>query len=152
VRYQKNRFGAGAELEVWDDSIEPYEAYHLNVSYRILQQGRHTLDATGRYSRYFFDGGLDNRSVDWLDLALDHRWQIRRDFSTFERFNYRWQDDSIRGTTNGWDVTAGADYVIGELTAQLSVEYDRLEVPGSIEDDLGIYLRVRREFPNVLGR
>ena len=130
----------------------PCDAFHLNGSYRVLQQGRHTLDATARFSRFFYNGEFDNRDVNWLDLALDHRWQLRRDLASFERFNYRWQDDSVRGNTNGWDVTAGFDYVIGELTAQFVVEYDRLDLPGSVEDDVGVYLRLRRDFQDVLAR
>ena len=83
-------------------------------------------------------------------MQLDHRWRLREDLSTFERVTYRWQDDSIRGTTRAWDVTAGLDYVIGDFTAQIVLEYDRLDLPESEEDDLGVYLRIRRDLPNVL--
>ena len=42
--------------------------------------------------------------------------------------------------------------MIGDLTAELSVDYDRLDLPQSDEDDIGVYLRIRRDIPNVLAR
>lgn len=152
VRYEKDRYTLGAEYEIFDDTVEPYDAFHVNGLYRLIQTADHSLDASARFSRYFFEGGFDARNVSWLDLQLDHRWRLRQDLSTFQRLTYRWQDDSVRGTTNGWDVTAGLDYVMGDLTAELVFEYDRLEVPGSEEDDMGVYLRLRREFQNVFAR
>jgi len=152
VRYEQPRYTLGAEYEIFDDTVEPYDAFHLNGLYRFVQTADHTLDASVRFSRFFFDGGFDARNVSWLDLQLDHRWRLREDLSTFQRLTYRWQDDSVRGTTNAWDVTAGLDYALGDVTAELVVEYDRLDVPGSEEDDLGVYLRIRREFQNVLAR
>jgi len=65
---------------------------------------------------------------------------------------YRLEDDSIAGDTHGWDVTAGLEYVVGDLTGELTFEYDRLDLPDSEEDDYGVYFRVRRELPDVLGR
>lgn len=152
VKYDQARYMLGAELELFDDTVEPFDAFHLTGLYRFIQSADHSLDASVRFSRFFFEGGVDRRNVSWVDVQLDHHWRLRDDLSTFERFTYRWQDDSLRGTTNGWDVTAGLDYIIGELTAELVVEYDRLDVPGSEEDDLGVYIRLRREFQNVLAR
>ena len=48
------------------------------------------------------------------------------------------------------EAVAGVDYVIGDLSAQLTFEYDRLNLPQSEEDDFGVYLRIRRDIPNVL--
>ena len=150
VNYEKDRYTLGAELELFDDSVLPYDAFHVNGLYRFIRSAEHTLDGGVRYSRFCFDEEYGDRNVHWLDFQLDHRWRLRDDLSTFERVTYRWQDDSIRGTTNGWDVTAGLDYVIGDLTAQLVLEYDRLDLPESQEDDLGVYFRLRRDFGNVL--
>jgi len=152
ARYEKKRFTLGAEYEIFDDTVEPYDAFHLTGLYRFIQTANHSLDASVSFSRFFFEGGVDVRNVSWLDVQLDHRYRLRSDLSAFERFTYRWQDDSVRGTTNAWDVTAGLDYVIGDLTTEFVVEYDRLDLPGSVEDDIGVYVRVRRDFRDVLAR
>ncbi|MCB9849760.1 MAG: hypothetical protein H6817_03555 [Phycisphaerales bacterium] len=152
IRYEQPKYTLGAEYEIYDDTVEPFDAFHLNGLYRFIQTSEHSLDASVRFSRFFFEGGVDQRNVSWLDLQLDHRWYLRESLSSFERVTYRWQDDSVRGTTNAWDVSAGFDYAIGELTAEFVVEYDRLDVPGSEEDDVGVYFRLRRDFENVLAR
>jgi hypothetical protein len=41
---------------------------------------------------------------------------------------------------------------VGDLASELTFEYDRLDLPGSCEDDFGVYFHVRRELPDVLGR
>lgn len=150
LRYEQKHYTLGFEYEVFDDAVEPYQAFHLNGLYRFIETADHTLNASARFSRFFFDGSIDHRNVSWVDLQLDHRWRLREDLSTFERVTYRWQDDSIRGITRAWDVTAGLDYVIGEFATQVVLEYDRLDLPESVEDDLGIYFRIRRDLPNVL--
>ena len=43
-----------------------------------------------------------------------------------------------------------AGLVFGDLSGELTFEYDRLNLPDSEEDDFGLFLRVRREFPDVL--
>ena len=151
VKYERDRFNLGAEYEVFDDTVEPYQAFHLDGLLHVFQNAEHTLDASTRFSRYFFEGGWDDRNVNILDAELDHRWRLREDLSTFGRLAYRWEDDSVDGITHAWDLGTGLDYVIGDLTVQVSLEYDRLDLPESIEDDVGVYVRLRRDFPNVLG-
>ena len=152
VKYDHKRFALGAEYEVFDDTVEPYDAFHLDGLVHILQTPEHTLDASTRFSRFFFEGGYDRRNVTIIDVELDHRWQLRENMSIFDRVAYRWEDDSVDGITRAWDVAAGLDYVMGDLTAELTFEYDRLDLPESDEDDFGVYLRVRRDIPNVLAR
>ena len=152
MRYEQPRYALGVEYEIFDDTVEPYDAFHGDGLVHILQGTDHTLDASARLSRFFFDGGIDDRSVTIIDLDVDHRWRLSEQLSTFERFGYRWEDDSRDGRTNAWDASAGLEYVIGDLTAELSVDYDRLDLPQSDEDDIGVYLRIRRDIPNVLVR
>lgn len=152
VRYEKERFTLGTEYEIFDDTVEPYDAFHFNGLVHVLKTPQHTFDASARCSRFFFQGGVDTRNVTMIDAELDHRWQVRENLSTFERMAYRWQDDSVAGMTVGWDVAAGVDYVLGEFTAELTFEYNRLDLPQSDEDDFGVYMRLRRDFPNVLAR
>jgi len=151
VNYEHKRFTLGAEFEIFDDTVEPYDAYHLNGLLHILQQTDHHLDLSTRFSRIFFEGGYDDRNVTLIDVQLDHSWRLTEALSTIERIAYRLEDDSISGDTNGWDVTAGLEYLIGDLSGELTFEYDRLELPGSDEEDIGVYFRIRREIPNVLG-
>ncbi|MEK7755786.1 MAG: hypothetical protein AAB385_01080, partial [Planctomycetota bacterium] len=93
----------------------------------------------------------DNRDVILIDVELDHRWRLSERWSTIERVAYRYEDDSTDGVTHAWDVTAGFAYVVGDLSGELTFDYDRLALPASEENDYGVFLRVRRDLPNVLG-
>lgn len=152
LRYEQKRYSLGAEYEIFDDTVDPYDAFHVDGLVHILQTSEHSLDASARLSRFFFEGGIDQRNVTMIDAELDHRWQLRENISIFERLAYRWEDDSLEGITREWDVNAGVDYVMGDLTAELTFEYNRQDLPESDEDDFGVYLRVRRDIPNVLAR
>ena len=68
-----------------------------------------------------------------------------------QRIAYRLENDSTDGVTHAWDITAGLQYLVGDLATELTIEYDRLDLPEAKEDDFGLYLRVRREFPSVFG-
>lgn len=150
VRYERDRYSVGAELEIFDDSVEPYDAFHVDGVWHIIRASGHTLDASSRFSRFFFEGGFDRRNVSVLDVELDHRWALRDDLSVFERLLFRWEDDSSDGNTHAWDAVAGVEYAVGDFAAQITIEYDRLELPGSEEDNVGVYFNLRRDFPNVL--
>ncbi len=151
ARYETKAYNVGAEFEIFDDTVEPYHGYHLDGLLRILQTVDHTLNASSRFSQLFFEGGVDDRDVILLDVELDHRWRLSDRLSTIERVAYRYEDDSVDGITHGVDAQAGLEYVLGDLSGELTFDYDRLSLPDSEEDDYGVFLRVRREFPNVLG-
>ena len=150
INYEAKPFSAGAEFEVFDDTVDPYDAFHLNGMWHILQDADHSLDLSSRFSRLCFEGGYDDRDVTMVDVELYHRWQVTESLSTVERFAYRFEDDSRVGDTHGWDVTAGLEYAMGDLFGELTFDYDRLELPGSEEEDFGVYFRIRRDIPNVL--
>lgn len=152
VRYEQERYTLGAEFEIFDDTIDPYDAFHLDGLYHILQSPDHVMNASARLSRLFFEGGIDDRNVTLVDATVDHRWRLSREWSWIDRLSYRWEDDSIDGITQGWDVTTGLEYVSGPLTAELTFEYDRLDLPDSTQDDVGVFVRVRRELIDVLAR
>jgi hypothetical protein len=151
VNYEKKRYSLSAEVEIYDDTIEPYDAFHLNGLWRVLEHVDHNVNVSSRLSRLFFEGGIDDRDVTMIDVQLDHRWRLTETLSTIERLAYRFEDDSTAGDTNAWDVTAGFEFVVGDLSGELTLEYDRLDLPDSDEENFGIYVRVRREIPNVLG-
>ncbi len=151
VEYETKRYTLSGEFEIFDDTVEPYDAFHLNGVWHVMQDPDHTLDASARFSRLFFEGGLARRNVTMTDIGLDHRWRLGEALSTVERVAFRFEDDSRGGITRAWDVTAGLEYVVGEFSSELTFEYDRLDLPHSEEDNYGVYLRMRRELPNVLG-
>lgn len=151
VRYDGKTYSAGAEYEIFDDTIEPYDAYHLHALLRLVQRSDHSANLTARFSQFFFEGGIDRRDVIFVDLELDHRWRFSDRWSTLGRLAYRFENDSSDGVTHGVDVSAGLEYVVGDLSGELTFDYDRLALPVSEEDDFGIYLRVRREFPRLFG-
>lgn len=150
VKYESKRFNVGAELEIFDDTIEPYDAYHLNGLLRVMQTVDHTLNLSTRFSQLFFEGGIDDRDVILIDMELDHRWRLSERWSTIERVAYRYEDDSTDGVTHAWDVTAGFEFLMGDLSGELTFDYDRLALPDSKENDYGVFLRIRRDLPNVL--
>ena len=152
MRYEAERFTLGVEYEIFDDTIDPYDAFHVNGLLHVLREPDHTIDASTRVSRMLFEGGIDDRNVTLIDVTLDHRWRLSESLSTLERLAYRHENGSIGGTTQGWDVSAGFEYVRGDLSAELTFEYDRLDLPGSEEDDYGVYLRVRRDLGDLLIR
>jgi hypothetical protein len=152
VNYEAKRFSLGGEFEVFDDTVDPYDAVHVNGLLHVLKDADHTLDASTRLSRLFFEGAVGDRNVTMLDVELDHRWRLTDSLSTVQRVAYRLEEDSVDGSTHGWDVAAGVEYVMGDLSGELTFEYDRLDLPRSEEDDYGVYLRVRRELPDVLRR
>ena len=151
VNFEQKRYSLGAEVEIFDDTVEPYDAFHLTGMLHVLQRPDQNLDLSSRLSRLYFEGGYDDRDVTVLDVELDHRWRLTESWSTVERVAYRFEDDSSTGDTHAWDVVAGLEYAAGDLSGELTLEYDRLNLPDSDDEDFGVYFRVRRDFPNVLG-
>ncbi len=149
ARYERERYTLGVEYEIYDDLVEPYDGFHLDALWHVMQGEDHTVDASSRFSRLLFNGGLNDRTVTLIDLEVDHRWRLRESLSTIERMTYRYERDSSRGITQGWDVTAGLEYAMGDLTSELTFEYDRLGLPQSVEDDFGVYFRMRRDIGRV---
>ena len=152
VTYEVKRFVLGTEFEVFDDTVDPYDAFHVNGLWHVVQSPVHQLDLSGRLSRFFFEDEMNDRNVTMVDVLLDHRWRLTQHAAAIGRLAYRFEDDSVAGDTHAWDVTAGLEYVMGDLSSELTIEYDRLNLPGSSEEDIGLYVRIRRELPDVLGR
>ena len=151
LKYERDRWALGAEYEIFDDTIEPYDAYHLTGRVALIQTAAHTLDAALELSRYEFDGGLDDRDVWWFDVDLTDRIQINRFLSASAGAAYRWEDDSEDGETNSVDARLGLQYQRGYLTVELNAEYDLLSLADTREDGLGIWLKVRRDLGHLLG-
>ena len=152
MKYERPRYTLGVEYEIFDDSVEPYDSFHVDGTLRFVERLDHSLDATTRFSRMFFEGGFDDRDVTFVDVDLQHRWRLSESVSAVQRAGFRFEDDSRDGITHGWDVSAGLEYVAGNLQGELTFEYDRLRLATSEDETIGLFLRLRREFPDVVSR
>lgn len=162
LTYRRPRWSIGAEYEYHDESIDPYEAVHLTGDAIVLQGARHTLNANGSFSRFWFDGarggfwsgrgGLDERTTDMLDLGVSYRYLLGERFEATAAARYRWENDSLFGDTHGVDLSSGVEYRIGYFAVSFEIEYDLLNLPGSEDDTVAAWLRVRRDIPVIGAR
>lgn len=150
IRYDKTRWNAAAEYEIYDDSIEPYDAFHLTGRWNLLQTAEHQLDTRGEVSLYRFEGGVDRREVWWIDFSVTDRWQIDPFWSVSTTAAYRREDDSIDGLTNAVDLEMVLGYTRNYLSMELAVEYDLLEIGDVSDEGFGVFLRVRRDLGHLL--
>jgi hypothetical protein len=154
LKYDRDRWSIGAEYEVFDDTVEPYDAWHLTGRASLIRAVPHNLDATMELSRYHFEGGeydLPGKHVWWLDIDVTDRMQLNRFLSATAGTAYRWEDDSLDGTTHGVDARLGLEYRRGHLTVELTAEYDLLSLADSREDGVSVWLRVRRDLSHLFG-
>lgn len=150
LRFERPHWSVGAEYEIFDDSIEPYDAFHLTSRWSVLHEPRHSLDIAAELSRYQFEGGFDDRRVWWLNLDVSDRWQLGPYLSMNTSVGYRWEDDSLDGMTDGVDVEWALSYERNYLAVELAVEYDLLSFDDSREDGYGIFLRITRDLSHIL--
>ena len=150
ARYERDLWRVGAEYELFDDTVEPFDAFHLTGQASLFRSSAHTLDATTELSRYDFDGGTDARNVWWFDAALRDRAQITEYLAGFANVEYRFEDDSRDGDTHGVDLACGLSYTRGQLTLELTVEYDLLNIGTNHESGVGVYLNMRRSLTELL--
>ena len=150
AKYEKPRYTIGTEYEIFDDTTDPYDAFHFSGLVHLIQAPDRTVDASGRFSRLFFEGGFDDRNVTLIDLDISHRRRLNDSISTIQRLAYRFEEDSIAGDTHAWDAMAGFEYTVGDLLGEVSFRYDRLDLPGSEDEDFGIFFRIRRKTHDLL--
>ncbi len=150
VRYERPRWSVGGEYEHFNDTNDPFEAFHLTGRAALFQDHIHTLDLAGELSRYRFTGEYDRRRTWWLNVDLTDRMQLNEYLSASVATTYRWEDDSLDGTTHGVDVECGLHLVRGRLGVDLTVEYDLLTLDDSREEGIGVWLSVRRSLGDLL--
>lgn len=151
LRYRNNRFSAGAELDLLDDDIDPYTAYRLFSTLSLLRKPGRTIDVRADFSQYFFGQSVDGDSS-VLDLSLDGQAQLSQALEAYCRNAYRYEIDGARGrgVIQGVDVEAGLSYRWGQFTFTASIEYDLIDIVDSPENGFTAWLKVRRDFPNLL--
>jgi hypothetical protein len=149
VDLSRDRWSVGLELESEDNHYDPFDAIHLNGQVTVLQTDRMNGSLSAIYSRFYFDSP-DNRDVDLLDVGFDGQFDFSERFSAQLATAYRWENDSIDGVTHGVDIEATLVYLLGQTQIELTGEYDLLEIEGSPDDGMGVWLRVRRNFGDLL--
>lgn len=151
LRYDGPRVSLTGEYELFNDTNDPYEAFHLTGRGALFRDQVHALDLTAELSRYRFNGEFDQRKVWWLDVDVTDRLTINPYWSATVSTAYRWEDDSLDGTTNGVDVECGLHFERGQLGVDLTVEYDLLRLADNRDEGFGMWVNVRRSFGDVLG-
>lgn len=153
VRYRKDRLSAGTEFELLKDPIDPFHAYRLFGAWSAYRAAGRSLDLRADFGHYFFETASRGDSM-LLDLSMDARAQLNRQWEGYLTASYRYEYDGTRGRgkIHGVDVESGVAYRWGQLTVTASIEYDLLDIVASDEEGFGVWLKVRRDFPNLLGR
>lgn len=149
LRYERDWWNVTGEAEIVDDTIEPYDALHFTGHASLVRTADHSLDVDTQLSRYFYEGGVDDRDVWWFDIELSDRLRLNQFWYADMTAAYRWEHDSIDGETNGVDVDMGIEYNRGSLTVELTAEYDLFAVGDTREDGVAIWLRVRRDLTHL---
>lgn len=152
TRYARKRYEIGTEYEIFDDTVEPYDAWHLTGRVDLFRSATHSLDFNAELSRYWFEGGVDDRRVWWFNADLRDRLRLNRYFNLMTSTGYRWEDDSVDGETNAVDVQCGIEFVRGDLSIDLTLEYDLLSFAHSSDNSFGAYLNVKRNLTHLLPR
>lgn len=150
VRYERDRWSAGTEYEIYDATWEPYTAWHTTGRAAVFRSAAHSLDLWGELSRYLYDSQEDDRDVWWLDVSLKDNYRFNDWLSFNGGLRYHWEDDSCDGTTHGVDAQWGLQLVRGYLTVELTIEYDLLSIAGNRENGFEMFLNVRRNLTHLL--
>jgi hypothetical protein len=151
LRIESPAWGASAEGEYFDDDIDPYHALHFIGRATVLDDVDHQLNLRAELSPYWFRGDdLDHRRVWWFDIELQDRLRFGDRWSMNGTLGYRWEDDSVDGTTHGVDAEWLLSYTRNFLNVELALEYDLLSIADDRDDSYGLFLRIRRDLSHLL--
>lgn len=154
VTQRRDRWSYGVEYEFNDDSIDPYNAVHLNGDYTFLHKEAFDWTSRASLSRFWFDGSRDlvSRTTTYFTAGTSLRYLLTGNTEANLTANYRYEDDSFYGITNAVDVTGGVDVQLGYFDLRFEVEYDVLDLYSNTGDDvLAFWIKIRRVIP-VLNR
>jgi len=154
VDYRQPRWSAGGEFEYNDDAIDPYKGVHLRADATLLEKAPHTLSGRGNFSFLRFDGSgdLQPHEASLLDLGTSYRFLLDPNWDVGVTAAYRYEDDSLYGITHGVDFNAGLNWRLGQFTASLEFEYDLLDLPGSSDGTIAVWIKLRRGIPLIGAR
>jgi hypothetical protein len=151
LTYHRKTWLVGGEAEFDDETIDPYNALRVNGSWTILQRVIDQLAVRAEVSKFWYRD-LEQRKPIVFDVGLDYSRSLTNRLNATANVLYRHEHDSVLGTTNGVDARTGVACKIGELTISADLEYDRLDIADYDEDGLSFWIKVRRDFPNLLGK
>ncbi|MCA9243575.1 MAG: hypothetical protein KDA32_06450 [Phycisphaerales bacterium] len=151
VNYRQTKYSAGAEYEYNDDSIDPYQAGHLNGDVTLWSEAPHTVTAGGRASYFRYSGTrwLQSHDVFLGDIGLTWQAAFSADFDMSASASYRYENSNLYGRTEGLDLRAAVNRQIGQFTLALEVEYEQLSIRSSEDRNFAVWLRLRRGFPII---
>lgn len=154
VTYRQRRGSATLEYDYNDDRVDPYHAVHLTGDVTFLEKPQHTVAGRAAYSYYRFWGTEQQatRYASLLDLGLDYRFLLGPKLEGNVAAAYRFENDSIRGDTNGVDVSGALEWRLGYFSARFEIEYDLLDLPASSDGNFSAWIKLRREIPVVARR
>jgi len=151
VRLDRKVWSGGVEYEIVHDTVEPYDAVHLDARIALLRQATHELDTSARFSVYDFDGDRA-RNVKWFEVDATDRYRFTPHLSSTLKAAYRWEDNSLDGLTEGVDLEGGLEYERGALHVELIVEYDALDIDDSRDRGYGVWLNIRRDLTHLVAK
>jgi hypothetical protein len=146
--YRKQDWSVGPEYEYNNDSIDPYQAVHLNGDIVLLRTARHEISGRAVASRFWFEGKdwyTPDRNTSLIDLGVNYRYQLTDRIDATADAMYRFEKDSIFGRTQGIDLRGAVAYRIGQFSLLFEVEYDSLDLPTSSDDSMTFWIKLRRE-------
>jgi len=151
LTYRRTRWSVGLELESNEETIDPFDAFHLNADMTFLEDARQQLSGRGRLSRFWFGGsdGLLDRNTTLLDLGLSYRYLLGTRLEASASADYRFETDSLFGRTQGVDLTGSVAYRMGLFSVLVEVEYDLLDLPNSSDNTFAVWVKLRREIPLI---
>ncbi len=151
LTYEQKRWSVGVEYEYNDDAVDPYQAIHANGDVVLWHAARNQLDGKTTFSRFWFDGSneLTPRDTTLVDAGLSYRHLLARDLEANASAMYRYEDDSLFGVTHGIDLTSALEWRIGYFSLRFEAEYDVLDLPGSRDDTLAVWIKLKREIPLI---
>ncbi len=151
--YRRPRWSAGLEYEYNEDDIDPYQAIHANGDVVFWQKAAHQLDGKASASQFWFKGldDLTERDALICDLGLTYRHVLARYLNLDLSALYRYEDDQLYGITHGADLTGALEWRIGYFSLRFEAEYDLLRLPGSRDQAMSFWIKLKREIPVVGG-
>jgi hypothetical protein len=152
--YRRPRWSVGLEYEYNDDSLYPYQAVHTNGDVVLWQKPTHQLDGKAAASQYWFRELSDLMERDALicDLGRAYRPVLARYLNLDASALYRYEDDRLYGITHGVDLTGALEWRLGHFSLRFEVEYDLLNLPGSRDQAMSFWVKLKREIPVAGGK
>ncbi len=148
--YTQPDWGVHSEFEIFDDTIDPYNAFRVGGNVALIRDERQFFDIRLDFSQYCFDGGIEDRDVSEVLLGARHEYRLDERWTSTLNTTWRWEDNSARGTTNGLDIEGILAYRRGNLSVEFTVEYDVLRIAGSNEDSVGAWVALRWDFEDLM--